>query len=170
MFGVIIAVHVLVSLFLIFVILLQPGRADGMAALGGGGSASSVFGGRGSVTFLAKDGKKDEKAPSISAARWTVQRALNGQEVELQIECKNPKGSLEVEIWAQSADPSQDKSVKKLDVQAGATVKQKVKLQIPADAAGGNECHFYFVVKDESGASRKSEPLFVDRAPFKFST
>ena len=54
MYPVIIAVHVLVSLFLIFVILLQPGRADGMAALGGGGSASSVFGGRGSVTFLAK--------------------------------------------------------------------------------------------------------------------
>ena len=118
---------------------------------------------------VAKDEKKDEKAPSISAARWTVQRALNGQEVELQIECKNPKGSLKVEIWAQSADPSQDKSVKKLDVQAGATVKQKVKLEIPSDAAGGNECHFYFVVKEESGASRKSEALFVGRAPFKFS-
>ena len=54
MYPVIIAVHVLVSLFLIFVILLQPGRADGMAAFGGGGGASSVFGGRGSVTFLAK--------------------------------------------------------------------------------------------------------------------
>jgi preprotein translocase subunit SecG len=53
-YGIIIAVHVFVSLFLIFVILLQPGRADGMAAFGGGGSASSVFGGRGSVTFLAK--------------------------------------------------------------------------------------------------------------------
>ena len=119
---------------------------------------------------LAKDAVEEDKAPAISAARWSVQRALNGQQVELHIECKNPKGSLEVEIWAQSADPTQDKSVKKLDVQAGATVKQKVKLQIPADAAGGNECHFYFVVKDESGASRKSEPLFVDRAPFKFST
>ncbi len=54
MYGVTIAVHIFVSLFLIFVILLQPGRADGMAAFGGGGSASSVFGGRGSVTFLAK--------------------------------------------------------------------------------------------------------------------
>jgi uncharacterized Zn-binding protein involved in type VI secretion len=118
---------------------------------------------------LAKDEKKDEKGPAISAARWTVQRALNGQEVELHIECKNPKGSLEVEIWAQSADPSQDKAVKKLDVQASATVKQKVKLDIPADAAGVNECYFYFVVKDEAGTARKSEPLFVDRAPFRFS-
>jgi len=119
---------------------------------------------------LAKDEQKDDKGQAIHVARWSVQRALNGQEVELQIECKNPKGSLKVEIWAQSSDPSQDKSVKKLDVQAGAAVKQKVKLEIPPDAAGGNECHFYFVVKDEAGASRKSEPLFVDRAPFKFST
>ncbi len=50
----IVALHVAVSVFLIFVILLQPGKGDGMAALGGGGNASSVFGGRGSVTFLAK--------------------------------------------------------------------------------------------------------------------
>jgi uncharacterized Zn-binding protein involved in type VI secretion len=118
---------------------------------------------------LAKDQAKDEKAPSIHAARWSLQRALNGQEVELQIECKNPKGSLKVEIWAQSADPSQDKPVKKLDVQAGASVKQKVKLEIPPDAAGSNESLFYFVVKDESGGSRKSDALFVDRGPFKFS-
>jgi preprotein translocase subunit SecG len=50
----IVTLHVLVSVFLIFVILLQPGKGDGMAALGGGGNASTVFGGRGSVTFLAK--------------------------------------------------------------------------------------------------------------------
>ena len=49
----IIALHVIVSVFLIFVILLQPGKGDAMAALGGG-SSTSVFGGRGSVTFLAK--------------------------------------------------------------------------------------------------------------------
>jgi preprotein translocase subunit SecG len=49
----VIALHVIVSVFLIFVILLQPGKGDAMAALGGG-SSTSVFGGRGSVTFLAK--------------------------------------------------------------------------------------------------------------------
>src|SRR3982750_4079946 len=49
----IIAVHVIVSVFLMFVILLQPGKGDAMSALGGG-SSTSVFGGRGSVTFLAK--------------------------------------------------------------------------------------------------------------------
>ena len=55
MFAFIIAVHVIVSVFLIFVILLQPGKADGMAAFSGGGAGSqTVFGGRGSVTFLSK--------------------------------------------------------------------------------------------------------------------
>jgi preprotein translocase subunit SecG len=56
MFAFITSVHVFVSIFIIFVILLQPGKGDGMAAFsgGGGGSSSSVFGGRGSVTFLSK--------------------------------------------------------------------------------------------------------------------
>jgi preprotein translocase subunit SecG len=49
----VIALHVIVSVFLMFVILLQPGKGDAMAALGGG-SSTSVFGGRGSVTFLSK--------------------------------------------------------------------------------------------------------------------
>jgi preprotein translocase subunit SecG len=56
MYAFIIAVHVIVSIFLIFVILLQPAKSDGMGAVGGGGgsNSSSVFGGRGSVTFLSK--------------------------------------------------------------------------------------------------------------------
>jgi preprotein translocase subunit SecG len=57
MYAFIIAVHVIVSIFLIFVILLQPAKSDGMGAVGGGGgggNSASVFGGRGSVTFLSK--------------------------------------------------------------------------------------------------------------------
>ncbi len=55
MYPFILTVHVLVCLFLIFVILLQPGKGDSMGSLGGGGGgANTVFGGRGNVTFLAK--------------------------------------------------------------------------------------------------------------------
>ena len=55
MFTFVIVLHVVVSIFLIFVILLQPGKGDAMAAFaGGGGSSQTVFGGRGSVTFLSK--------------------------------------------------------------------------------------------------------------------
>jgi uncharacterized Zn-binding protein involved in type VI secretion len=119
---------------------------------------------------LAKDGKDEKGKGSISRAGFNLQRALNGQEVELQVECKDPKGSLKIEIWAASADPTQDKSVSKIDAQASASVKKKVKLDIPPDAAGGNECHFYFVVKDDHGGQVRSETIFVDRTPFRFST
>ena len=130
---------------------------------GGGGPAS------GGGKNVSKDAKDEKKAGSIAAARWSVQRAANGQEVELQIECKDPKGSLTIEIWASSADPSQDKKVKSASASAARSVKKKVKLEIPADAAGTNESHFYFVVKDGQGGEKKSDPIFVDRAPFKFS-
>lgn len=48
------AIHVLLCIFMIFVILLQPGKDAGMGAALGGGAATSAFGGRGAVTFLSK--------------------------------------------------------------------------------------------------------------------
>jgi len=47
-------VHVALCIFMIFVILLQPGKDAGMGAALGGGAATSAFGGRGAVTFLSK--------------------------------------------------------------------------------------------------------------------
>jgi preprotein translocase subunit SecG len=47
-------VHVLLCIFMIFVILLQPGKDAGMGAALGGGAATSAFGGRGAITFLGK--------------------------------------------------------------------------------------------------------------------
>src|SRR4030095_3467680 len=47
-------IHVLLCVFMIFVILLQPGKDAGMGAALGGGAATSAFGGRGSVTFRSK--------------------------------------------------------------------------------------------------------------------
>jgi len=46
--------HVLLCVFMIFIILLQPGKDAGMGAALGGGAATSAFGGRGAVTFLSK--------------------------------------------------------------------------------------------------------------------
>jgi preprotein translocase subunit SecG len=48
------SIHVVLAVFMIFVILLQPGKDAGMGAALGGGAASSAFGGRGAVTFLSK--------------------------------------------------------------------------------------------------------------------
>ncbi len=47
-------IHVLLCVFMIFVILLQPGKDAGMGAALGGGATQTAFGGRGAVTFLSK--------------------------------------------------------------------------------------------------------------------
>src|SRR5690242_21476798 len=47
-------IHILLCVFMVFVILLQPGKDAGMGAALGGGAATSAFGGRGAVTFLSK--------------------------------------------------------------------------------------------------------------------
>jgi preprotein translocase subunit SecG len=49
----VVALHVLLCLFLILIILLQPGKGgDVGAAFGGGGGAGSVFGPRGPANLL----------------------------------------------------------------------------------------------------------------------
>jgi preprotein translocase subunit SecG len=54
-------IHVVVCVFLILVILLQAGKGGGMGAGLGGAASQTVFGGRGSQTFLGR-------VTSISAA------------------------------------------------------------------------------------------------------
>ncbi len=47
-------IHVLVSLFLLLVILLQQGRGGDIASAFGGGGSQTAFGARGSATVLTK--------------------------------------------------------------------------------------------------------------------
>ncbi len=47
-------VYVLVCLFLVFVVLLQPGRGGGMGSSFGGGSSNTVFGASGAGNFLTR--------------------------------------------------------------------------------------------------------------------
>ena len=47
-------VHIVASIFLIFMVLLQSGKGGGMGAAFGGGASSQIFGGRGAGDFLAK--------------------------------------------------------------------------------------------------------------------
>jgi preprotein translocase subunit SecG len=54
-YGVFIAVHLLICIGLIISVLLQSSKGEGLAgAFGGGGMTGTVFGGRGAATFLAK--------------------------------------------------------------------------------------------------------------------
>jgi len=54
MIGFVIALQVVVALFLILVVLLQPGNRGGVSAAFGGAGGDTVFGARGANTFLAK--------------------------------------------------------------------------------------------------------------------
>lgn len=49
-----IVLQVIVALFLIMVVLLQPGNRGGASAALGGAGSDTVFGGRGANTFLSK--------------------------------------------------------------------------------------------------------------------
>jgi preprotein translocase subunit SecG len=49
-----VVLHVLVCLFLVLFVLLQPGARGGVGAAFGGAGGQTVFGGRGANTFLAK--------------------------------------------------------------------------------------------------------------------
>ncbi len=55
MFPVIVVFHVLISLALILVVLMQSSKGEGLAGSAfGGGLSGAVFGGRGAASFLSK--------------------------------------------------------------------------------------------------------------------
>lgn len=47
-------IHVLVCIFLIVLVLLQPGKGGDLGSVFGGGSSDSVFGSSGAMPFLSK--------------------------------------------------------------------------------------------------------------------
>ena len=54
MFSLIITIHVIASIFMVLVILLQTGKGTDMGTAFGGSSSQSVFGGSGGVDFFTK--------------------------------------------------------------------------------------------------------------------
>lgn len=54
MYTLMIVIHVMVSLALILIVLLQTGKGASMGAGFGGGSNQTIFGSRGTATFLSK--------------------------------------------------------------------------------------------------------------------
>jgi preprotein translocase subunit SecG len=52
--ALVVTIHIVVSVFLILVILLQAGKGGGMGAAFGGAGSQTLFGGRGAQPFLGK--------------------------------------------------------------------------------------------------------------------
>lgn len=54
MFQIILTIHIIIAFVLIVLVLLQQGKGADAGANFGGGSSQSVFGSRGSATFLSR--------------------------------------------------------------------------------------------------------------------
>ena len=65
LYGLLVVIHVLVSLFLIAVVLLQTGKRADLAGAFGGGGSQTAFGPRGGANFLSR-------ATTISAGVFMV--------------------------------------------------------------------------------------------------
>jgi preprotein translocase subunit SecG len=64
-YGLLVALHIVVSLFLIAVVLLQTGKRADLAGAFGGGGSQTAFGPRGATNFLSR-------ATTISAILFMV--------------------------------------------------------------------------------------------------
>ena len=64
-YGILIAVQMIISVLLVVSILLQSSKGGGLAGIAGGGMTSTVFGGRSAANFLSK-------ATTILAAAFMV--------------------------------------------------------------------------------------------------
>jgi len=54
MYGLLLALHILICLSLVIVVLLQSGKGGGLAGGAFGGTAQTVFGGRGATDFMTR--------------------------------------------------------------------------------------------------------------------
>ena len=54
MYGILVTIHIFVSLTLMITILMQSSKCGGLAGAFGGAGTSAVFGGRGAASFLQK--------------------------------------------------------------------------------------------------------------------
>ena len=111
MFGVILAIHILVCLGLIIVVLLQSGKGGGLAgAFGGAGGVGAVFGGQAAATFLTKATRYlaiGFMLTSLSLA-VTVRGSLGGGTVSEGLEGRQPSAATTAgEIVPQEGVPAE---------------------------------------------------------------
>ncbi|MCW9048121.1 MAG: preprotein translocase subunit SecG [Gammaproteobacteria bacterium] len=89
MISILLVIHVLLSLTIIGLIMLQRGKgADAGASLGGGGSSGSVFGARGAANFLSRT------TAILAAAFFTTSLALAYFSSNLQTASSVESGSV----------------------------------------------------------------------------
>jgi preprotein translocase subunit SecG len=118
-FAFFVVVHVLICIALVLIVLLQAGRGGGLSgAFGAGGTAQTLFGGRGAATFLSKTTQwlaLGFMAMSILLAVLSS-RGQGGGEGLLQQRARQRSGQAQLPPSTSTFDPSS------ADTTAGAAV------------------------------------------------
>ncbi len=143
-------VYVLVCLFLVFVVLLQPGRGGGMGASFGGGSSQTVFGASGAGNFLTRlttvsatlfmvlsvvlaymSSSSDKSLEQASAAAKVKQAAKALLDAKAKTGDKSDKPAIEM-VGPASGAPIQLEEVSPGDLPGAAPVEPVVAPEAPA--------------------------------------
>jgi preprotein translocase subunit SecG len=94
LYGILIALQMIISVMLVVAILLQSSKGGSLAGIAGGGMTSAVFGGRGAASFLSK-------ATAILAAAFMLNCLL------MAVISTNRTGTASVTQQAVQQEPSQ---------------------------------------------------------------
>ena len=109
MYLFVVALHVVLCLFLITVILLQPGKGADVGAAFGSGAGSSVFGARGPASLLQRATTVVAilfMATSVTLALYSNQKMLANANVEDELErLQHEEAPSEAPVPQQPADP-----------------------------------------------------------------
>lgn len=89
MYMFVVALHIVLCVFLILIIILQPGKGGDVGAAFGGGSSSTMFGPRGPAGLLQRATTIVAvmfMGTSITLALYSNQRMLSNANVEQELE------------------------------------------------------------------------------------
>jgi preprotein translocase subunit SecG len=136
MLAFVIVLQVLVALFLIMVVLLQPGNRGGASAALGGAGSDTVFGGRGANTFLSKITFGAAVCFMVTNFALSYMSSTDGDKSVLDVlEKSQPKAS----GGAAATDPNAPASDAGADSQAKPGDGAESDVESPAANVGGSD-------------------------------
>ena len=148
-----IIVHVLICVFLVCVILLQPGKSDG-GGIGFGSSSQSVFGSRGAGNFLTKTTSACAIIFLVTSFFLTRSRIKEFSGSVIKAEPKKPAPTAP----ATPADPGKAATEKLQDAVKGAGQPSKTEPSKAIPPAGNSKAPAPSKAAPSGGTSKAGEP------------
>ncbi len=131
-------IHIVVSLLLVLIILLQPSKSGDIGSMFGGGTSESVFGSSGAVPFLVKMTRLLGVifvVTSLSLGYFSV-RSIKGSVVKDPPAVEQP-ASEEAARETPSAEPAEEKSPEPDPAGSGREPEEKIDSTSPEDRSSG---------------------------------